>query len=99
MTEAVKELERLHLTDMQEVLIFVSDIHLSPDASTSDDASGFLKTLEQSMPVDCSRLFILGDLFETWVGDDVLTRSRDALRHALTRMRSRGDKDLKCYLM
>ena len=99
MTEAVKELERLHLIDMQEVLIFVSDIHLSPDASTSDDASGFLKTLEQSMPVDCSRLFILGDLFETWVGDDVLTRSRDALRHALTRMRSRGDKDLKCYLM
>ena len=50
-------------------LAFVSDLHLGPEAPAT--TAGFLRWLgAEALAADC--LFILGDLFEVWVGDDLL---------------------------
>ncbi|MBU6285221.1 MAG: UDP-2,3-diacylglucosamine diphosphatase [Betaproteobacteria bacterium] len=95
----MRPLEQLCSDDEQEVLIFVSDIHLDPNANRDLDPSGFFNALERSVPSDCSRLFILGDLFETWVGDDLLTISRQAFIEALALFRHRSTHEIKLYLM
>ena len=46
---------------------FISDLHLSDKHPELTQA--FFKFLEESKEA-CTHLFILGDLFETWVGDD-----------------------------
>ena len=46
---------------------FISDLHLSEKTpSTNEGFFKFLKTAAQEF----SHLYILGDLFESWVGDD-----------------------------
>lgn len=47
---------------------FVSDIHLTPDRP--EIAKLFLRFLEQDA-VQAHAVYILGDLFEHWVGDDI----------------------------
>lgn len=47
--------------------ILISDIHLSPDRPVVTRA--FNRFLER-LPDDVGELFILGDLFEMWIGDD-----------------------------
>lgn len=47
--------------------LFISDLHL--DSSRPDIADQFLAFL-RSEAVDADALYILGDLFESWVGDD-----------------------------
>ena len=47
--------------------LFVSDVHL--DASTPEATEQFLEFL-RTRAADAEALYILGDLFETWVGDD-----------------------------
>ncbi len=48
---------------------FISDLHLS--AELPDIARQFLSFVEQTAP-EAEALYILGDLFETWAGDDDL---------------------------
>ena len=46
---------------------FISDLHLSENTpSVTEGFFKFLKTAAQEL----SHLYILGDLFEAWVGDD-----------------------------
>lgn len=61
---------------------FISDLHLSPELPHTVAA---FEALLQAPPTDA--LFILGDLFEAWIGDDMLdldfeARCADALRRA-----------------
>ena len=46
---------------------FISDLHLSEKHPELTQA--FFKFLNESKEA-CTHLFILGDLFETWIGDD-----------------------------
>ena len=46
--------------------LFISDLHLSPDLPRV--TAGFLRYLEQARGAEA--LYVLGDLFEAWVGDD-----------------------------
>lgn len=47
--------------------VFISDLHLDPERPQATQAFGrFLADL----PDDTGALYILGDLFESWVGDD-----------------------------
>ena len=46
---------------------FISDIHLSEDTPHLTNA---FKTFLNESKEACSHLFILGDLFEIWIGDD-----------------------------
>ena len=48
-------------------IFFISDLHLSPERP--DITRAFLDFLQQQAPKG-SALYILGDLFEAWVGDD-----------------------------
>src|SRR5690606_3568033 len=47
--------------------LFVSDLHL--DAARPEATEAFLRFLREQAP-GCNALYILGDLFEAWVGDD-----------------------------
>ena len=46
---------------------FISDIHLSENNPHLTNA---FKTFLNESKKSCTHLFILGDLFEIWVGDD-----------------------------
>jgi UDP-2,3-diacylglucosamine hydrolase len=47
--------------------VFISDLHLDTDRPAMVDA---FEHLLARLPGRCTSLFILGDLFEAWVGDD-----------------------------
>ena len=46
---------------------FISDLHLSE--KTPELTQAFLRFLDESKEA-CTHFYILGDLFETWIGDD-----------------------------
>jgi len=49
--------------------LFISDLHL--DAARPEATARFHRFLEGALP-GADALYILGDLFESWVGDDSL---------------------------
>jgi UDP-2,3-diacylglucosamine hydrolase len=67
--------------------LFVSDVHLG--ASRFGVTRKFLDFLEQRAP-RAERLFILGDLFDAWIGDDDPTPPNRAVTSALRRLTSGG---------
>ena len=62
--------------------VFVSDVHLSAEHPATTDA--FLRFVDEQVAGRTARLYILGDLFEYWAGDDDLD---DAFGGPLTRPR------------
>ena len=48
---------------------FISDLHLTPERP--DIARAFLRFMEEQAP-ESQALYILGDFFEYWVGDDAM---------------------------
>ena len=57
------------LSNNKNKTYFISDLHLDP--SRPDLFSLFHKFIEKIRP-DAEALYILGDLFEFWIGDDVI---------------------------
>ena len=49
--------------------LFISDIHLGEECP--DISQRFIKFLRQEA-ANAESLYILGDLFEVWIGDDVI---------------------------
>ncbi|QQX78860.1 UDP-2,3-diacylglucosamine diphosphatase [Shewanella sp. KX20019] len=60
--------------------LFVGDLHLSADRP--DITQAFLTFLETQL-VDTDALYILGDLFEVWVGDDIAEPFAEQLADAI----------------
>ena len=52
-------------------VLFISDLHLSEDRRDITDC--FLSFLNNTVRNQCDTLYILGDFFEVWVGDDNLS--------------------------
>ncbi len=52
---------------MQNYTLFIADLHLTPDRPDITDA--FIH-FTQSIDSQCDALYILGDFFEAWIGDD-----------------------------
>jgi UDP-2,3-diacylglucosamine hydrolase len=73
--------------------LFVSDLHL--DAASPPAVAQFLDFLEQRAR-GAEALYILGDLFESWVGDDDDEPCRERVCAGLARLRARG---VPCYVM
>lgn len=67
--------------------LFISDLHLQD--SRPELTEGFLRFCEL-WGVQTKKLYILGDLFEVWIGDDVETATSIAVRDALSRLANRG---------
>ena len=66
------------------VRFFIADIHLAdnqPAVDHFDITAGFLSFLKQ-LPNQCE-LYILGDLFDYWVGDDVQSILHNQIADAL----------------
>ena len=74
-------------------ILFVSDLHLDAEAPLAIDLFiSFLRTEAR----DCAALYILGDLFETWIGDDDDDPARGRIRAALAELTAGG---VPCFIM
>ncbi|MGA8206019.1 MAG: UDP-2,3-diacylglucosamine diphosphatase [Woeseiaceae bacterium] len=67
--------------------LFISDLHL--EAERPDIAKQFLEFMENETR-DCEELYILGDLFEAWVGDDDPNTHYFTIKRALRKLVDRG---------
>jgi len=67
--------------------IFISDIHISPTGALYQNLLNFLENL----PQQCSRLYILGDLFASWLGDDIEQSKYPKLCTTLQKLSARMD--------
>lgn len=77
--------------------VFVSDVHLDAAAPEAQrQFLEFLRTEVASASVNVRALYILGDLFETWVGDDDAGGERAAVLSALRELTGRG---IGCFLL
>jgi len=73
--------------------LFISDLHLSPsDPARIQLIVNFLQT--QSANID--KLYILGDLFNTWLGDDIVP---DEFEPLITQLQQLHQSGIKTYLM
>ncbi|HZO24177.1 MAG TPA: UDP-2,3-diacylglucosamine diphosphatase [Steroidobacteraceae bacterium] len=73
--------------------LFVSDVHL--DAGTPDAVEQFLSFL-RTQAAAAQALYILGDLFETWVGDDDADPAKERVRAGLRALTASG---VGCFLI
>jgi UDP-2,3-diacylglucosamine hydrolase len=73
--------------------LFISDLHL--DASRPAITAQFLQFLDTDARL-ADALYILGDLFESWIGDDAPDTGQSA---AIERMRSLTDSGVPCFVM
>jgi UDP-2,3-diacylglucosamine hydrolase len=73
--------------------LFISDLHL--DDARPDTTALLLKFLSEEA-MDAEALYILGDLFEFWLGDDVPSQCAMEVATALSGL---TDKGLPCYFM
>lgn len=67
--------------------LFISDLHLSPDQPAITQL--FLNFL-QHQARQAEALFILGDLFETWIGDDNLSPYNQMIINELAKLTASG---------
>lgn len=67
--------------------LFISDLHL--EADRPEIADQFLRFLETEA-LHAERLYILGDLFESWVGDDDPNEHYAWIKQALRKLTRRG---------
>ena len=67
--------------------LFISDLHL--DDRRPESTQWFMKFLQEEA-VDANALYILGDLFEYWLGDDVETPCTAQVAEALSRLDDLG---------
>ena len=84
---------------MQHTL-FISDLHLSENRASDDVTDAvFFRFCETTAP-KAEALYILGDLFEYWVGDDCLTQPLPAINQQVARaLKAVADAGTKIYFM
>ncbi len=73
--------------------LFISDLHLTPERPAITRA--FQRFLEQDAPT-ATTLYILGDFFEYWIGDDVMDDFHRQIAHSLQQLSGKG---VDIYLM
>lgn len=74
-------------------ILLISDLHLEQERP--DISRAFLHFLESRAP-QAQALYILGDFFEVWMGDDAITPFQRSIAHALHQLSERGTR---IYLM
>jgi UDP-2,3-diacylglucosamine hydrolase len=73
--------------------LFVSDLHLQGGQTPSD---GLFRRFLREQAVTAEALYILGDLFEAWLGDDLVLPEQQGVIDAL---RALTDSGVPLYLM
>ncbi len=74
-------------------ILFISDLHLSDRAPETLDAFQYFLTTQASK---ADTLFILGDLFEAWIGDDNTSPITQEVEKQIRTLQSQG---IKIYYM
>lgn len=74
-------------------ILFISDLHLAPDRPVT--VKCFLDLLRKRAR-EAQALYILGDLFDAWIGDDDAQPPYPTIRAALRKL---TDSGTSCYLM
>ncbi|MCF6254407.1 MAG: UDP-2,3-diacylglucosamine diphosphatase, partial [Thiomicrorhabdus sp.] len=74
--------------------LFIADIHLQPDPSHPINQA-FEKFLQNEAP-QADALYILGDLFEMWVGDDI---GLEQYARVIQQFKQLTDQGLPIYLL
>lgn len=69
-------------------IYFISDLHLEPAQKAITD--GFLSFLDSLF--DAEELYILGDFFEVWIGDDYSNEYIELINQALQQCSAKGTK-------
>ncbi|KMQ74824.1 UDP-2,3-diacylglucosamine diphosphatase [Marinobacter subterrani] len=67
--------------------LFISDLHL--EESRPDITRAFLSFLDEKA-AGAEQLYILGDFFEAWIGDDERTQLQEQVAAALRKLSDRG---------
>jgi len=75
------------------VILLISDLHLEQERP--DISRAFLHFLK-SRASEAEALYILGDFFETWIGDDAISPFQRSIAQALRHL---SDSGTKIYLM
>jgi len=75
------------------VILFISDLHLQEERP--DITRAFLHFLEERAP-GAQALYILGDFFEVWIGDDGMSDFQRSIAMALAKLAQSGTQ---VYLM
>ena len=73
--------------------LFISDLHLD---DRRPETTALLLRFLQEEAVAADALYILGDLFEFWLGDDVPSRCSSEVAAALSSLKNKG---VPCYFM
>ena len=81
-----------HKAQPETVALFVSDIHLSPQMPKTADA--FFRFLDEEA-AKARRLYLLGDVFEYWAGDDDMADAFN--RKVIEALRALSDKGVLLY--
>lgn len=76
-----------------DVILLISDLHL--EEQRPDITRAFLHFLETRAP-QAKALYILGDFFEAWIGDDAMSPFQHSIAKALRRL---SDGGVAVYLM
>jgi UDP-2,3-diacylglucosamine hydrolase len=74
--------------------LFISDLHLSPDTPAATDT--LLRFLRDTAP-QAESLYVLGDLFEYWIGDEGL--AQPYAKHVAQAFRATTDSGVRTYFM
>jgi UDP-2,3-diacylglucosamine hydrolase len=74
---------------MKRETLFISDLHLS--ANRPEMTRRFLHFIDQRT-TDVERVFILGDLFDAYIGDDDYSLPNREIKFALKRLSDRGTR-------
>src|SRR3990167_5878204 len=74
-------------------ILLISDLHLEQERP--DISRAFLLFLE-TRAVEAQALYILGDFFEVWIGDDAISPFQRSIAQALRQLSERGTR---VYLM
>ncbi len=74
--------------------LFISDLHLSPD--TGDATNTLLRFLRDTAP-HADSLYVLGDLFEYWIGDEGL--AQPFVQQVVRAFRALSDRGVRLYFM
>ncbi|POZ52753.1 UDP-2,3-diacylglucosamine diphosphatase [Methylovulum psychrotolerans] len=74
---------------MPQDILFISDLHLALDKP--EITRRFVDFLQHRAP-EASALYILGDLFDAWIGDDDFTPPNSTIRKRLKHLTDSGTK-------
>lgn len=70
-------------------VLFVADMHLSADRP---DLINAFTLFVNNQAADCTALYLLGDIFEAWIGDDYIEPSMQPVIDSLRQLSSSGCK-------